>query len=220
MHKSATNYFRKALSILLKQKKSWVSAARYLGMAMLLCGSHTGMTQDVKNEVETGITAQDMPEKAMKLLALMDDAGKVRFYYETDGQKTSYECKLLWQGDTYSIEFYEDGSLMDVEKLMKYRTLPRQVRQPIKAYLHEGHQRAKIKKVQQQFSAATSDKTDEEVLKAVLDKAHDALTIRYELEVAIRKGNEVGTYEMLFDQAGQFLRKRKIVRRSLDNILY
>ncbi len=199
-----------------------MSIGRYVGMAVLAWGSlpYTGIAQAVKDEVETAITAPDMPEKAMKLLALLEDAGKARFYHERDGQKTSYECKLKWQGHTYSVEFYEDGSLMDIEKLMKYRALPRQVRHSIKAYLHEGHQRAKVKKVQQQFSAEDSDETDEEVLQAFLKKEHDDLTIRYELEVAIRKGNEVGTYEMLFDHTGKFLRKRKIVRRSLDNILY
>lgn len=187
-----------------------------------LCLHFTCFSQEVKNEVEESVRQEMMPEKALELLSdLLKDARKARFYRETDGERISYECKMVWKGDVYSIEFYENGSLMDIEKRVSYHSVSQEVRDNIEKYLAQQYKRFRIRKVQKQFSAEEGDdEEDEEVIEEFIEQDKDDLTIRYELVADVRGQSGVGSYEMLFDEKGNFLDKRKIVRRSLDNILY
>ncbi len=94
-------------------------------LLILLPAAGNALAQAVKNEMETSIQPHQMPEKAMLLLQpVLKDALRVRHYQETDGEQITYESKLQWKGDFYSIEFKQDGSLLDIEKLVKFRTLP------------------------------------------------------------------------------------------------
>lgn len=177
--------------------------------------------QDVKNEVEESIQPQQMPQKALELLApLLKNASKVHFYRETDGQQVSFESKLKWQGNNYSIEFHADGSLMDVEQTVSYRSLPQETRKQVTDYLQKEFNRFKVRKVQLQFSAKEVDQADTDVMKRVMEGDQIRLTVRYEMEIDGRIGPNVGAYELLFNKEGQLLSKRTVIRRSLDNILY
>ena len=178
-----------------------------------------GISQDFKNEVETAIARQEMPEGALTLLSgWLKDARKERFYQESDGEARSFEAKLWRKGTVYSVEFYEDGSLMDVEVLTRYQQLPKALRSAINASLKERYGRYKIKKTQKQYSAEEGD-DGAEAIGEINEGDADDLTIRYELEIQAR-GSQMGSYEVLFDREGKFLQQRKIVRRSLDNLLY
>ena len=188
-------------------------------MLWLLLLPSAGLAQDFKNEVETAIARQEMPEGALTLLSdWLKDARKERFYQESDGEARSFEAKLWRKGTVYSVEFYEDGSLMDVEVLTRYQQLPKTLRSTINASLKERYGRYKIKKTQKQYSAEEGD-DDAEAIAEITEGDADDLTVRYELEIQVR-GSQVGSYEVLFDREGKFLQQRKIVRRSLDNLLY
>jgi len=105
---------------------------------LLLCGAGTGMAQGVKNEVEVSIQPHQMPQKSLRLLApVLAEARKARFYRETNGEQVSYESKLKWRWGAYSIEFHADGSLMDIEKLVSFGSLPVRVRTRIKKKLEK-----------------------------------------------------------------------------------
>ena len=174
-----------------------------------------------KSEVEVGIRRSEMPESAVTLLSdWLAEARRIRYYRETDGDQVSYEIKLKRKGKAYSVEFYEDGSLMDIEQLIRFRDLPHDVQKSLNRYLSQTYDHYRITRLQKQYSAEDADEDDEEVLEELEEGDEDDLTIRYELVVDIRLGNEVGSYELLFDDEGELLQKRKIVRRSLDNILY
>lgn len=178
-------------------------------------------SQAAKNEVEESIAKNAMPEKAIQLISdLLEEARKVHFYRETDGEQVSYEAKIQWQRNLYSIEFFENGSLMDIEKLIPYESLSQKAKNNIEKYLDKEYGRFKIRRVQKQFSAEDHDEEDEEVIEEFIEQDSEDLTIRYEIEIDVREQAEVGAYEMLFDDEGKFVNKRKILRRSLDNILY
>lgn len=193
----------------------------FLFIIQLLFLHFTCFSQRVKNEVEESIAKSEMPDKSLALISgLLKDARKTRFYRETDGEQVSYEAKIGWRGNMYSIEFFEDGSLMDIEKLVSYHSLSEEDRNNIEKYLSQEYTRFKIRKVQKQFSAEEHDEEDEEVIEEFLEQDNDDLIIRYEIEIDVRAQAGVGAYEMLFDNEGNFISKRKILRRSLDNILY
>lgn len=193
----------------------------FLIIIQLLCLHIICFSQRVKNEVEESIVKDMMPERAMKLLSdLLKDARKVHFYRETDGEQVSFEAKMARKGGIFSIEFYEDGSLMDIEKLISYHSIPQEIRDSIEEYLAKEYKRFKVRRTQKQFSAEEDDEEDNEVIEEFIEQDNDDLTIRYEIEIDVRDQSGVGSYEMLFDEEGHFLNKRKIIRRSLDNILY
>ena len=177
--------------------------------------------QGVKNEVEISIAREQMPQKALALLEpVLAGARKVRFYRETDGEQASYESKLKWKGDFYSIEFEEDGSLLNAEKLVRYRSLPDGVRKAVNGRLKKEFGRYKVRRTQVQYSGGTSGLSDTEVLKSLGRPEPGDVTVRYELEVDALASSNPGAYELLFDADGNVLERREIVRRSLDNILY
>ncbi len=180
-----------------------------------------GFSQAIKDEVEESIAEQEMPEAALALLSpLLNEASAIRFYRETDNQQRSYECKMIWRGNDYSIEFHEDGSLMDIEQLVSFRSLSPVLREKINKHLSQEYRRFKIRKVQKQYSAEETNEADKEAIEEFMEKDQDDLRIRYEIEVDIKSREAVGSFEMLWDDEGNFLEKRKIIRRSLDNLLY
>jgi hypothetical protein len=190
-------------------------------IVLLLGGGAASRAQGVKKEVEVSIRQHQMPEKSLRLLAdLLPEARRVRFYQETDGEKVSYESKLKWRGSRYSIEFYTDGSLMDIEKRIKFRSLPPNIGEQVKLQLEAEFRWYKVRRVQAQFSAQVPDQPDAEVIRKFMKNDYQNLTIRYEMEVDGKAGGEVGAYELLFDAGGALVKKRPIVRRPLDNLLY
>lgn len=177
--------------------------------------------QDVKDEVETSISREEMPERALSLLEpILSGARKARFYRETNGDLVSYESKVKWQGHQYSIEFTEDGSLLDAEKLVRYGSLPREVREAVHARIEKEFGRHRVRRTQVQFSAGRPGVSDQELIGMLGRSEPGPATVRYELEVDVMAAPHLGAYELLFDPDGNLLEQRKIVRRSLDNILY
>lgn len=194
---------------------------QYLLLLILLPAAGNALAQAVKNEMETSIQPHQMPEKAMLLLQpVLKDALRVRHYQETDGEQITYESKLQWKGDFYSIEFKQDGSLLDIEKLVKFRTLPGEIRQQVETQMETEFDRHRIRRTQVQFSAGKSDQPDAEVIGKFINNDFGELTVRYEIEADGRIGSQIGGYELLFDPDGKLVKRRPIVRRPLDNILY
>jgi hypothetical protein len=132
----------------------------------------------------------------------------------------SYESKLKWKGHQYSIEFKEDGSLMDAEKLVRFGSLPGEVRDAVNDRLKKEFGKYRVRRTQVQYSGATSGVSDAEVLQSLGRPEAGSVTVRYELEVDAVAPPKMGAYELLFDADGNVLERREIVRRSLDNILY
>jgi hypothetical protein len=179
--------------------------------------------QNVKNEVETSISREQMPQKALTLLEpVLGEARKARFYRETNGEQVSYESKFKWKGHLYSIEFKEDGALMDVEKLVRYGSLPDGVRKVVDDRLGKEFGKYKVRRTQVQYSGAKPGVSDAEVLQSLgrPEPGDGDVTVRYELEVDAVTPPNLGAYELLFDADGDVLERREIARRSLDNILY
>jgi hypothetical protein len=177
--------------------------------------------QGIKDEVETSIAREAMPKKALELLEpVLAEARKARFYRETNGEQVTYESKVKWKGHLYSIEFEQDGSLLNAEKLVRYGSLPGEVRGAVNGRLEKEFGKYKVRRTQVQYSGGQSGLSDAEVLGRLGRPKPEDVTVRYELEVDAAVPPNLGAYELLFDADGNVLERRTIVRRSLDNILY
>ncbi|WP_020404571.1 hypothetical protein [Gracilimonas tropica] len=174
--------------------------------------------QNTKDEVEKSISRDAMPANALSQInQFWNEEKKADFYRQSNGEMISYEAKLDWNGYRYSIEFDAIGSLINVEQLIDIQELPEALRNTITEEIDKQYTRFKFTRIQRQFSASEEDENDE-ILENVLEEDFDDLKIRYEIEVDAQNKKELGSFELLFDENGNLIQKRKIVRRSLDNI--
>lgn len=192
-----------------------------LGSLTLCSLSFSSVAQEPKQEKEKAIKKSQMPEEAIKLLQpVFEDARRVRFYQEFDGEQTSYEAKLNWRHKKLSIEFFSNGKLMDIEQLIDVREVEETTREEINTYFTNTFGQYKITRIQRQFTAEEQDEEEEEVMEEFMENGWDDLTIRYEIVAEVKNSYMFGPYEFLFDQDGKLIQKKKIKRRSVDNILY
>ena len=145
-----------------------------------------------KYEREYRIRKTQFPSVALQLIAeKLEDARRIKFYRETDSAKVSYEVKFKKDRLWYSVEFNEQGTLEDIEILIKEVDIPEETFQKITDYLSRSFTKYRIKRIQQQYPS-----TNEESLDKTIDNAFQNLilpTINYELVVGGKK--KEGYYE-------------------------
>ncbi|MFP4089755.1 MAG: hypothetical protein ACLFUB_06945 [Cyclobacteriaceae bacterium] len=184
------------------------------------------LAQDKKREYEKRIARNEIPEQVLSdVEPLLKDADKVRYYKEYDGTQISYEVKFLWKGRPLSVEFYEDGHIMDIEELLSLSDISRSARSGITKTLENRFSRYRIERLQRQYSAEEDEDEDEdeyneEVIEEFMEDDTDDLIIRYEMIAQLKGDGIFGPYELLFDKNGNLVNQRKVERRSADNVLY
>jgi len=190
------------------------------GMILSLFVAPMVVAQDVKNEIEDSIKREDMPENATETLdEFWPNLNDIQYYYQSDGESESYEAKLEWQGSSYSIEFDNAGRVIDVEQLIDWKHVSSEASEGIDEYLQKEFRRVNITRLQRQYIAADEDDSDDEdFIDDILEGDEEDFEIRYELEVEGRSGEQIGAFELLFDHSGDLIQRRKIERRSIDNI--
>lgn len=189
-------------------------------LLFLILYSPGALAQSEKNEVEDSIYRNEMPGKALDTLdEIWPGLDDIRYYFQTDGDSKTFEAKLEWQEDNFSIEFTSDGHVIDVEKLLSIDEISSQARNGIEEYLQEKFKRVRITRLQQQYIADDDDGIDDvDFIDDILEEDEEDYIVRYEVEVEGRTGSQIGAFELLFDGCGDIIQRRKIIRRSLDNI--
>ena len=168
-----------------------------------------------KQEVEKSIKKDEMPSEALRLIEkYFEEYEDIDFFEETDGQIATFEAKLEWKGYRYSIEFSEEGILLDIEQLIDISEIDDQLRTAIIKEIEDQYTKYEITRIQRQYP---TDKTNQKI-EAFLNGDFEDLILRYELEIDGQNRKELGSFELLFDDGGALLQKRKIIRRSIDNI--
>ena len=132
----------------------------FLGMTLPITAQNS-----YKHEKEERIEAKMFPKKALELLqhTLPEKTKKVKYYKEQDSLKISYEIKLKFKGNSFSIEFDKDGTLEDVEVIIKKREISTETYDKIKSYLNNQYDSFRIKKIQRQYRN-TSQIADKKVI--------------------------------------------------------
>lgn len=177
-----------------------------------------GLAQ-ARYEREHRIKKRDFPEQAHALLAneiiMMK---RLRFYKETDSAKTSYKAKFKKDKLHYNIEFNSEGILEDIEIEVKEIDLPNDSFTSIKNYLNRSVSKYNIRKIQQQYHV----KNKEEIKKTLKEAFQNLLlpTVNYALIVSCKTEDGRVDYKYLFDSAGTFKEKRRLLPPNYDHILY
>lgn len=186
-----------------------------LSLLLLATGFFPLLAQE-KVEVERAVDVSEVPPTALEWLGeTYPGAARVQWYFEQTSGEISYEAKLKQAGQWHSVEFGEDGSLQDVEIISRWRALPEAAQRAISTYLDTTYTRYRVRKIQRQLSGPPNA-----VQEAVRDENTSGTTERYEVEFYGNDGQEKALWEGLFDDAGQLMKKRRIVLRPTDNLLY
>ncbi|WP_405412393.1 hypothetical protein [Maribacter sp. Asnod1-A12] len=171
-----------------------------------------------KYEREHRILKSQFPAQAItNINENVIDFKRIKFYKETDSSKISYEAKLKKDKLWYSIEFNEEGSLEDIEILIKPTDVPNDTYDKIVSYLNNIFTKYKIKRLQQQYPSNKG--TAEEVFK----NAFQNLILpsnNYEIVVVGKKDEGYLDYEILFDANGNFKKIRTSLPPNYDHVLY
>ncbi|MFI8377540.1 hypothetical protein [Leeuwenhoekiella sp. NPDC079379] len=183
---------------------------RQLIFFILISGFSALNAQGIKQEYEQKIDAQQMPAEALNYIEnLKIEKQKMRYYKEIDGAATSFESKFKSKGYLYSVEFNENGKLEDVEVEISIQEIGSALK-PIENYLNTTFERHRIEKIQAQYKPNNT-------FENTVPNNPDA----WELIVATKTtANKLERFEMTFDQNGNLLRSREVVRQPYDFLLF
>lgn len=156
-----------------------------------------------KFEREYRITSESVPENAKLFVDKFNFDKKVKWFAEESQDGKTIEAKSCLNNYKYSIEFSENGNLIDVEKEVNFKELPEKNQQKINSSLTEKYDTYKIKKLQIQYKG-----NQEVVLQSILNNTEvEEIIINYELVVKGKKENESKRYELLVDERGTILKE-------------
>jgi hypothetical protein len=168
-----------------------------------------------KFEKEYRIKENSVPEKAKVFVNKFKFDKKIKWFAEESQDGKTIEAKSYLEGYKYSIEFLENGNLIDVEKEIEFIELTKSFQQKIKNSLASKYKKFKIKKLQIQHKG-----NEEDVLKTILnDNKIKAVLVHYELVVKATKNKESKRYELLIDRNGVILKEliyKKIYSINLE----
>ncbi|PKA97936.1 hypothetical protein B0O79_1616 [Flavobacteriaceae bacterium MAR_2009_75] len=171
-----------------------------------------------KYEREYRIKKSQFPKAALDYISdKIEDTRRVRFYKETDSTKISYEAKFKKDRLRYSVEFDEDGTLEDIEILIKEVDIPNDSYAQITKYLDAQFSKYRIRRMQQQYPVGEDD------IETTIRNAFQNLmlpNINYEFIVSGKKKNGYEQFEILFDSQGNFVNLRKSLPPNYDHVLY
>jgi len=175
--------------------------------------------QELKEEKETRISESDVPKNALHIIESFEVNRKKKWYLQTNFEHLSYEVKFKHDGHFFSLEFNNNGNILDVEKLVKWDELPEKQRKKIEQSLSERFEHHKIIKVQIQY---TGDVDDLEDLfdGDPEDEDLDELTEKFEIVLEGKRESSWELYEVLISTNGTIERERVIVGRSTENLNY
>lgn len=187
---------------------------RGLAFALLLLPTLTSAQE--KKEREYAIKSSDVPEKAIKFTQQSFDGRKIRWYAEESQKGNSIEAKVKQDATIYSVEFDQKGNLLDVEVLIKFKSLPQPLREAIMTTLETQWGRVKVLKAQRQWTGATG------ALQELITnkKTTQSYTTRYELVIRATKDRVTADYEVLMDEQGKILRQLRVSRNHSPHLLF
>lgn len=167
--------------------------------------------QNVKIEREESITKEEFPSKAYTVVqSLNTDNKQVRYFKETDGERSSYEAKFKLNGRRYSVECDTEGNIQDVEITIKKKEISKAIWNLIKKELAKENERFKVTKIQEQYV-----KSDD--LKNHINAGQND---NYEISVSFKSKRKIYRKEYLFNAAGEVLKIRDVKRQEYDFLLF
>jgi len=177
---------------------------------LLVCLSFNVLFSQQKFEKEYRIDQTGVPEKAVEIIKDWNFNKKIKWYAEESQDGKTFEAKVCYQKKNISVEFSENGELIDVEKTVKFRDLSEEIQQKIKSSLSERFRKYRIKKIQIQYTG------NQKVIYEALfqTKYKEETGINYELIVKGKKEKSYQNFEILINSKGEI--EKELLIKSID----
>ena len=175
--------------------------------------SFNGYSQ-IKFEQEKRILKSNVPEKALLFIEDLPLTKKVKWYKEISQDGITIEAKSCHNNHKYSIEFTDQGEIIDIEKKKNFKYLENTIKAKINSELDSIFTKYIIKKTQIQYTDLKGD------INFIFEKSdtENFAEPNYELIVRGKDKGIFSTYEITFDHNGVKLKILKITQRTSDNI--
>ncbi len=169
-----------------------------------------------KYEKEVRLKPSQVPIEMYDYVKSLVPSTKVRWYLEYGFDNKTYEAKFKHQGQTYSVEFFDNGLLKDVEILIAVSDIEAALFEKIDAKLRAELSDYRIIRLQRQILASSDDIVQYFNDKSILYK----LTQNYEIVVWTRTNKAILSYEYLFDTHAEIVKKLRVIDKIDDNLIY
>ncbi|MDP5105474.1 MAG: hypothetical protein NWQ31_04810 [Polaribacter sp.] len=176
---------------------------------------HFSFFAQQKFEKEYRVKPNEIPLKSLQIIKMWNFEKKVKWFAEESNDGKTFEAKVVYKRDRYSIEFSEEGQILDVEKKVKFSELSSEIQRKIKENLSKKFKKYRIKKVQIQYSG-TETAIYNEVFQ--LKTTHERAKINFEIILKAKKENDYALYEILADNKGILIKELKFKQESSLNL--
>jgi hypothetical protein len=188
---------------------------KYLYLFLILCLSNNLQAQ-IKYEKEVRLKRSQVPVEIFDYVNALAQGAKVRWYSQYGIDNKVYEAKFKYQGKNYSVEFFDNGLLKDVEILIDVTEIEAALFEKIDTKLKAELSDYRITRLQLQILASSKD-----IIQYFRDKSTlSKLTQKYEIVVWTRTNNEIVSYEYLFDSNADIVKKLRVIDKIDDNLVY
>tara|TARA_R110002012_G_scaffold139590_5_gene296988 strand:- start:931 stop:1497 length:567 start_codon:yes stop_codon:yes gene_type:complete len=162
-----------------------------------------------KIEIEKRISQDSVPNKAKIYISEQFKASNIKWFFEKTNARSSYEAKFCELNKRFSVEFSIDGTLEDIEVLIKFKKLAPETKKIITTLLNSKFTNYRVLKTQ--FQQSDYDKTKLELfLKTKTLSELDLL----ELIVLGKTENSKNRYEILINSKGEVLSMLQLKEQS------
>ncbi|GGF37056.1 hypothetical protein [Echinicola rosea] len=192
-------------------------------LSLTVYGQEATDTIPNKDQTEIGISEDDFPDDALKLLGDISNVEKYKYYKKDSVGESVYEAKFKLKGEQYAVLFDSLGLLQRVEVTIGQKEItPDESLSAIKDYFDDTFKRFKLLKVKKQFLPKGDGLEIDTVIEAFTEgKDMSFCVVRYMVQVSGDVGNGTAKlYEVTFDQNGQYLKMESAAIHNMDNIIF
>lgn len=189
---------------------------KFYKMRLLFLGCFlwsTFLFSQEKIEREYRIKSSQVPQKAIDFINQISFDSKLRWYAEENQNGKAIELKSCKNKRKYSIKFSVGGKLIDVEKRLKLKDLPKNHLKNIQKTLEKEFEKFSLEKIQIQWKA-----TNKKVITHINNKITDFTDAVYEIIIKGKKKNTYRRYEVLIKKGGKIITILPLSRNNNDNL--
>lgn len=186
-------------------------------LILFFCLFSLQISAQTKLEKEIRVKDKDVPTKALDCIQdNIKSKKRVKWFFQKDADKEVYEAKFKQFGKKFSVEFLTSGEIFNVEIIIKKSNFKNQVYKAITSEMDWRFDDFKMIKIQTEYLG------DDDDLEDIIEdyEIDDDLEQRFEIEVNAKTDGKRHLYEMIFDDNGKLLSKRKIKLKSTDILDY
>lgn len=188
--------------------------ARFLLLMFFSVSVLSGFSQE-KFEREYRVKASEVPKNAIEFIDKCSFDKKIKWYAEESQDGKTFEAKSRKNNHKFSIEFDTEGTVLDVEKKIKWKEIPLEKRTNIKKALEKRFKKHQVKKVQIQWQADTNF-----YINLINGKGEEEINEFYEIVVKGKTDDKYELYELLIDGNGSILKELKFAEEDNNNLQF